>query len=336
MNAADPLLDVRDLRIDIPTPQGTLNAVRGIDFSLRRGETLCLVGESGCGKSLTAMALMGLLPRRARRQAKAMSFRGRDLLSLSEGELNALRGDRMAMIFQEPMTSLNPALTIEEQLVDVHRQHRKVSRKEARERALFLFDKVGVSAPTERLRQYPHELSGGLRQRMMIAMALMCEPALLLADEPTTALDVTIQAELLRVLRALQDEMGMAMILITHDLGVVSRMADTVAVMYAGEVVERGSVHQIFERPCHPYTRGLLECLPVPGRREHMTQLPSIPGVVPSLIGSIVGCAFRERCPHAEPRCSAADIEPRQLPDGQVYKCIREPNADRAAGELVP
>ncbi len=322
MNATDMLLDVRGLWIDIPTPKGMLHAVRGIDFSLKRGETLCLVGESGCGKSLTAMALMGLLPRKALRRADMLSFQGTDMLSLPERAFNRLRGDRMAMIFQEPMTSLNPALTIEQQLIDVHRQHRNVNVKEARERALFLFEKIGVSAPTERLKQYPHELSGGLRQRMMIAMALMCGPQLLLADEPTTALDVTIQAELLRVLRNLQEEFGMGLILITHDLGVVSRMADRVAIMYAGEIVEQGDVHQVFNRPSHPYTRGLLECLPIPGRHKHMTHLPSIPGVVPSLIGDFVGCAFRERCQYAEERCAAPEIDWRQLPDGQGYQCI--------------
>ena len=335
MSTADTLLDVRGLRVDIPTPKGMLHAVRGIDFDLKRGETLCLVGESGCGKSLTAMALMGLLPRKALRTADRLEFQGNDILSLPEKAFNRLRGNRMAMIFQEPMTSLNPALTIGQQLVDVHRQHRNVSTKEARERALFLFEKIGVSAPVERLKQYPHELSGGLRQRMMIAMALMCGPQLLLADEPTTALDVTIQAELLRVLRNLQEEFGMGMILITHDLGVVSRMADKVAVMYAGEIVERGDVYQVFNRPSHPYTRGLLECLPIPGRHKHMAHLPSIPGVVPSLIGDLTGCAFRERCQYAEDRCGEADIDWRQLPDGQGYRCILPTGSQGIASEVL-
>lgn len=331
MSKGELLLDVRDLRIDIPTPRGLLQAVRGVDFSLHRGETLCLVGESGCGKSITAMSMMGLLPRSARVSADRMQFEGQDILSLSEKQLNRLRGNRMAMIFQEPMTSLNPAFTIEQQLIDVHRQHRKVTKKESRERALYLLDKVGVSAPADRLKQYPHELSGGLRQRMMIAMALMCEPTLILADEPTTALDVTIQAELLRVLRKLQEEFGVAMILITHDLGVVSRMADTVAVMYAGQIVERGTAHQVFGNPSHPYTVGLMECLPIPGTRPHMTHLPSIPGVVPSLIGELAGCAFRDRCQFAVEACHGGEIAMRQMPDGQAFRCIRDNDVRRMA-----
>jgi len=321
------LLDVQDLTIDIPTASGVLHAVQGISFSVDEGETLCIVGESGCGKSLTALAVMDLLPRRAIRSATSLAFSGSDLRSLSSDAMNRLRGDRIAMIFQEPMTSLNPVFTIGDQMIDVLRQHRKVSRREARDRAVYLLGKVGINSPEARLAQYPHQLSGGLRQRVMIAMALMCDPKLILADEPTTALDVTIQAELLRLLMALQQEFGMGLVLITHDLGIVSRMADKVAVMYAGQIVESGTAETIFGDPLHPYTQGLMACLPAP-ERQRMQHLKAIPGSVPSLVGAIAGCRFRGRCAYAQPICEQ-DVALRQPAGAHPYRCVLSAEVSR-------
>ena len=297
------LLEVKNLQVDLPTDNGLLHAVRGIDFEVRRGEMLCLVGESGCGKSMTSLALMGLLPRKAVCRAERMRFDGSDLLNLSQAQRNQLRGRRMAMIFQEPMTSLNPSYTLGNQLCEAMLEQPGVTRAEVRERAIYLLHRTGISNPEERLRQYPHQLSGGLRQRVMIAMALMCSPDLIIADEPTTALDVTIQAQILRMIRDLQREFGTAVMFITHDLGVVSRIADRVAVMYAGQVVETAEVAQLFAAPAHPYTRGLLNCIPVRGKTTPGSHLQAIPGVVPSLIGAVSGCAFRNRCALADDVC---------------------------------
>lgn len=271
------VLEVDRMSVDIATPRGTLHAVREVSFTVGRGETLCIVGESGCGKSMTSLAIMGLLPRAATRRVAGLRLLGEDLAAAPARRVNALRGNRMAMIFQEPMTALNPAWTIGEQLTEVYRHHRKASAAEARERAVELLGKVGIASAAERLGQYPHQLSGGLRQRVMIAMALMCGPELLIADEPSTALDVTIQAQILRLLADLQRDLGIAMVLITHDLGVVARIAHRVAVMYAGEVVEEGTASEVFGAPKHPYTRGLLECIPVPGRTAPGAQLGNIP-----------------------------------------------------------
>lgn len=297
------LLEVNNLRVDLPVEAGTLHAVRGIDFHVERGEMLCLVGESGCGKSMTSLALMGLLPRKARLTADRLQFDGIDLTTLSERRRSDLRGARMSMIFQEPMTALNPAYTLGNQLCEGLIRHRGVRRQEARERAIYLLERVGISAARDRLNQYPHQLSGGLRQRVMIAMALMCEPDLIIADEPTTALDVTIQAQILRLLRELQQEFGTAVIFITHDLGVVARIADRVAVMYAGEVIESAPTPTLYANPGHPYTRGLLSCIPAPGKTPPGSRLQAIPGVVPSLVGHVEGCTFRNRCPQAQPTC---------------------------------
>jgi len=280
-----------------------LHAVRGIDFQVRKGEMLCLVGESGCGKSMTSLALMGLLPRKAQCSADHILFDGADLNTMSERQRMQLRGKRMSMIFQEPMTSLNPAYTLGNQLCEAMLQQPGVTRGEARERALYLLHRTGISNAEDRLRQYPHQLSGGLRQRVMIAMSLMCSPDLIIADEPTTALDVTIQAQILRMIRELQQEFGTAVIFITHDLGVVSRIADRVAVMYAGQVVETSGVAQLFAQPRHPYTRGLLNCIPVRGKTLPGSRLQAIPGVVPSLVGKVSGCAFRNRCTLADSGC---------------------------------
>ncbi|WP_198655717.1 ABC transporter ATP-binding protein [Salinicola sp. CR57] len=315
-----PLLNVKNLHVDLPVEAGMLHAVRGIDFYVERGEMLCLVGESGCGKSMTSLALMGLLPRKARLSADRLEFDGIDLATLSERRRSDLRGARLAMIFQEPMTALNPAYTLGNQLCEGLIRHRGVSRREARERAIYLLGRVGISAAKERLDQYPHQLSGGLRQRVMIAMALMCEPDLIIADEPTTALDVTIQAQILRLLRELQQEFGTAVIFITHDLGVVARIADRVAVMYAGEVIESAPTPALYAAPGHPYTRGLLSCIPTPGRTLPGSRLQAIPGVVPSLVGDVEGCAFRNRCPQAQPTCERTPPL-MALPDDHRARC---------------
>ncbi|MEE4626049.1 ABC transporter ATP-binding protein [Pseudomonas alliivorans] len=314
------LLHVENLRVDIPLGQDTLHAVRGLDFQVERGEMLCIVGESGCGKSLTSLALMDLLPRKARRTATRLSLDGIDMLGQSERQMCDLRGNRLAMIFQEPMTSLNPAYSIGDQLSEVLTRHRKVSRKDALLRAAQMLEKVGISNAGERLRQYPHQLSGGLRQRVIIAMALMCEPDVIIADEPTTALDVTIQAQILRLIRDIQKELGLAVIFITHDLGLVARIADRVAVMYAGQIVETAPAVELFENPQHPYTRGLLASILIPGRTRPGQPLGSIPGLVPSLVGEQHGCAFRNRCPQAIPAC--ADDVPAVNGHDHMTRCL--------------
>ncbi|TVP55667.1 MAG: ABC transporter ATP-binding protein [Halomonadaceae bacterium] len=323
-----PILDIQGLSVEIPTDAGTLKAVRGISLSLNRGETLGIVGESGSGKSMTALALMNLLTPSARRTADCINFDGKDLTHVSEKELaSKVRGQRISMIFQEPMTSLNPVYSIGRQLTETMTLHRPVSRAEAEKRAIYLLEKVGLPDPASRLKQYPHELSGGQRQRIMIAMALMNEPELLIADEPTTALDVTIQAQILYLLQDLQKELGMSMILITHDLGVVSRSADKIAVMYAGDIVETGTAVEVLTNPQHPYTRGLMEC--VPGYRgDEAHRLGSIPGIVPSMTGTITGCAFASRCPRAVDACKT-DIPPtKQLGPGRTYVC-HDPESTR-------
>lgn len=324
------LLEVQDLTVDIATMHGTLHAVNRISFTLERGETLAIVGESGSGKSMTSLALMNLLPRLAQRRAARLSFDGVDLINIDERRMRKLRGNRMAMIFQEPMTSLNPAYTIGDQLTEALRCHQTVSARAARDRAVQLLERVGIAAADRRLKQYPHQLSGGLRQRVMIAMALMCSPDLIIADEPTTALDVTIQAQILRLLADLKKEFGMAMILISHDLGVVARVADKVAVMYAGSVVESGPVRPVFNAPGHPYTRGLLSCIPVPGRTAPGTPLGAIRGQLPNLIGELHGCAFRDRCDFAGPEC-AGDIPLATPEPNHDVRCVRLPALAGAA-----
>jgi len=326
MSQAETVLDVQGLSVDIATPAGALHAVRDVSFQVARGETLCLVGESGCGKSMTSLAIMGLLPKTAQRRAQSLALLGENLSHASRRRINALRGTRMAMVFQEPMTALNPAWPIGEQLTEHYLHHCGGSGRVARERAVALLEKVGIASAGERLEQYPHQLSGGLRQRVMIAMALMCGPDLLIADEPSTALDVTIQAQILRLLAELQQELGIAMVLITHDLGVVARIARKVAVMYAGQIVEEGPVDDIFSRPRHPYTEGLLGCIPIPGRTRPGAALGTIPGVVPALLGDLHGCAFRDRCRETQPACQST-IALRALPTGQQWRCIRTDGA---------
>ncbi len=321
-----PVLDVADLRVEF----GPIAAVRGISLRIARGETHCLVGESGCGKSVSSLAIMGLLAHQAHRRATHLRFHDTDLARLPEREMARLRGDKIAMIFQEPMTSLNPAYTIGSQMTEVMRWHRKVSQRVATDRAADLLARVGITAPGMRLGQHPHQLSGGLRQRVMIAMSLMCEPELLIADEPTTALDVTVQAQILRLLAELQRELGLAILLITHDLGIVARVAHRVSVMYAGEVVESAPVEQLFAHPSHPYTRGLLACVPIPGKVRRDEALGSIPGVVPRIRPGFVGCGFRDRCPHAEPVC-AEPVPRRARSDAHDYLCILPPERAEAA-----
>jgi len=294
------VLEISDLYVRF----GEILAVRGISLTIERGQTHCLVGESGCGKSVTALATMGLLARGGVRTATRLQFQGADIAALDETAMSRLRGDKMAMIFQEPMTSLNPAYTVGSQMAEVLRRHRRLSRRAALGRAAELLARVGITAPGLRLGQFPHQLSGGLRQRVMIAMALLCDPELLIADEPTTALDVTVQAQILRLLQELQRELGLALLLITHDLGIVARMAHRVSVMYAGEIVESGPVADVFLRPTHPYTRGLLDCIPVPGKVAPGAPLGSIPGVVPRIRAGFAGCGFRDRCAQAVTDCA--------------------------------
>ncbi len=331
------LLEVRGLHVEIPLSAGILRAVRDVGFSVVRGQNLALVGESGCGKSLTALAVMDLLPKTAVRRAERLVFDGQDLTGASERRMADIRGHEMAMIFQEPMTSLNPCYTIGNQMEEALLRHRKTARKEARERAVYLLEKVGITAAGSRLKQYPHQLSGGLRQRVMIAMGLMCGPPLIIADEPTTALDVTIQAQILSLLKDLQKEFEMGMILITHDLGIVARVADRVIVMYCGETLETGSVTEIFENPLHPYTQGLLECIPIPGKTRRGQYLGSIPGTVPTPIGDLAGCTFRNRCPFVSGACGNDSVALREISDDRTYRCLLGPetcarNLERRGG----
>ena len=321
------LLEVKGLHADLRLPAGALHAVRNVSFSMHQGETLSLVGESGCGKSMTALAIMDLLPPRGIRWADKLVFEGQDLMTADASTMAGIRGRRMAMIFQEPMTSLDPCYTIGNQLEEAILEHQKIPTGQARERAVYLLEKVGITAAASRLKQYPHQLSGGLRQRVMIAMGLMCSPGLIIADEPTTALDVTIQAQLLALLASVQKEFKMGLLLITHDLGVVARMTDRLAVMYCGQVVETGDVRQVFDQPLHPYTRGLMECIPVPGKTRPGRKLGSIPGIVPTPIGELRGCSFRNRCYAAGPQCAKEDVSLREISPGRAYRCLLSPEA---------
>ena len=305
-----PLLEVRGLRTSFFTRDGVVRAVDGIDFHVDRGEIMGLVGESGCGKSVTSLSIMGLVSRPGRVEAGEILFEGRDLLKLKPAEMRKLRGDQMSMVFQQPQSSLNPVRDVGNQIAEVLELHRGMKRKPARARALEMLKVVGVPDPARRLKAYPHELSGGMAQRVMIAMALALEPELLIADEPTTALDVTIQAQILDLMRNLREQTGTAIILITHDLGVVAEMCDRVAVMYAGEIVEQTDVRTLFRSPRHPYTRGLIGSIPVVGNvRENLSV---IPGNVPNLIDLPKGCRFAPRCASrvAEDNAMAIDVHP--------------------------
>jgi peptide/nickel transport system ATP-binding protein len=299
------LLEVENLQTHFRTPDGINRAVDGVSFVVNEGETLAIVGESGCGKSVTAMSILRLIPEPPGKIAGSIKFMGKELLNMSDKEMRAIRGDAISMIFQEPMTSLNPVLKVRRQLVETLRLHQKVSDEQAGARALELMNLVGIAEPERRLNEYPHQLSGGMRQRVMIAMALACDPKLLIADEPTTALDVTIQAQILDLMADLKHKIGAAIVLITHDLGVVAEVAERVMVMYAGRKVEEAPVKELFANPLHPYTQGLLGAVPKLGAsvEGHSTRLKEIPGLVPSLKNKIQGCVFASRCPLAKGPC---------------------------------
>ncbi|MBV9521677.1 MAG: ABC transporter ATP-binding protein [Alphaproteobacteria bacterium] len=316
------LLSVEGLTVAFKTERGEVPAIEEVSFALAPGEILGIVGESGSGKSVTALSIMGLLPRPpARVAAGAIRFAGTDLLRLSEREMRRLRGSGIAMIFQEPMTSLNPVFTIGDQLVETLAAHQRLAPRAARERAVAMLAKVGIAAPERRLQDYPHQLSGGMRQRVMIAMALTCNPKLLIADEPTTALDVTIQAQILELLLSLRDELGMAVIIITHNMGVVAETADRVLVMYAGKVVEEAPVDPLFERPAHPYTRGLLAS--IPSLEDARARLVTIPGALPNPAALPSGCRFAPRCAWCLPACAAAPPALVAVGAGHEAACIR-------------
>ncbi len=325
------LLEVRDLVVAFHTDRGVIRAVDGVSFEVEAGKTVGLVGESGCGKSVTSLSIMRLLAMPpARIEAGSIRFAGRDVLALSEREMRGMRGRHMAMIFQEPMTSLNPVFTVGMQVMEAVRAHHTVSHKAARARAIELFSRVGIPAPAERVDAYPHQLSGGMRQRVMIAIALAAEPELLIADEPTTALDVTIQAQILELLSGLQRELGMSMLLITHDLGVVAEHAHEVVVMYAGKVAERANVSQLFSAPQHPYTRGLLRSVPGYGENVGKKRLPTIAGVVPDLLELPPGCRFQDRCAEALERCRRDEPRLHTLSGGRASAChLVEPKETR-------
>jgi oligopeptide/dipeptide ABC transporter ATP-binding protein len=318
-----PLLEVTDLRTVFATDDGELAAVDGVSFTVDAGQTLAIVGESGCGKSVTSLSIMGLVAGAGRIAGGSIRFEGRELVGLHRRELQDLRGNGMAMIFQEPMSSLNPAFTVGEQIVEVLLRHRQMTRAQAQQRALQMLQRVRMPAPEQRLHEYPHKLSGGMRQRAMIAMARACEPRLLIADEPTTALDVTIQAQILELMHTLQRETGTAVILITHDLGVVAEVADEVLVMYAGRVVEKAPVQALFDEPQHPYTVGLLGSIPRLDIEQE--RLASIEGQVPDLLHRPAGCRFAERCPFADAQCRAAEPPLRAVAAGHASACWKAP-----------
>ncbi|MDP6564226.1 MAG: ABC transporter ATP-binding protein [Alphaproteobacteria bacterium] len=315
------LLAVRDLTVDLQTTRGVARAVRGVSFELAKGGTLGVVGESGCGKSITALALMGLLPEGARTSGR-IDLDGTDLLSLGEDALCGMRGNRIAMIFQEPMTSLNPVHRIGRQIAEPLRQHRGLRGAKARAEAIRLLDRVGLPNAAQRVDAYPHQLSGGQRQRVMIAMALSCDPDILIADEPTTALDVTIQGQILDLINELVDESGMALILISHDLGVIAETTDDVVVMYGGSLVEHGPTDSLFDTLAHPYSQGLFAAIPDIGGR-HDRRLTTIPGTVPELADLPPGCPFADRCPLAADDCWSTEPPMRQVLPGHQAACLR-------------
>ena len=333
MNA---IVDIRDLHVRF-TGERTVHALNGVDIALKQGEVLGLLGESGSGKSVTLKALLRMLPANRSEISGTIRVADRDVLALSPTELEDMRGGVVSMIFQEPMLALDPVYTIGDQIAETVARHLGVSFSDGRKRALEMLEAVRIPSARRRLDAYPHEMSGGMRQRAMIALAISCRPKVLLADEPTTALDATVQIQILLLLRELQREFEMGLILITHDLGVVSRVADRVAVMYAGQIVETGTVEAIYDAPLHPYTQGLLACIPVPGKTPRGARLGSIPGIVPSLVGELHGCRFRDRCPYAMPVC-AEDVELRPgYGEGHAYRCVlsEEESLAHARGQKV-
>ncbi len=319
--ADEPLLSVRNLRVAFDTPRGRVVAVDGVSFDLAAGETLGIVGESGCGKSVTALSILRLAGKEARILGGSIRFAGREIASLPDAEMRGLRGGEIGMVFQEPMTSLNPVFSAGEQIAEPLMIHAGLSRRAAYARATELLGMVGIPMPERRVHAYPHEMSGGMRQRVMIAIALACRPKLLLADEPTTALDVTVQAQILDLLRDLQRETGTAIVLITHDLGVVAEFARRVVVMYAGRVVETAPVADLFRQPGHPYTEGLLAS--IPPLDDDVVRLRTIEGMVPSPLAMPRGCRFAARCPHVRPACETTDPHLLPLGPGHEAACIR-------------
>jgi dipeptide transport system ATP-binding protein len=321
VNKETALLSVENLRVSFETRRGLVNVIEDLSFSLQPGRTLGIVGESGSGKSVTSLAVMGLLPPTSRIGSGSVRFDGKDLLKISENERQKLRGSRMAMIFQDPMTSLNPSFTVGFQINEALRTHG--IKGDLTERTIELLKQVGIPDPASRLDSFPHQLSGGMSQRVMIAMAIACEPELLIADEPTTALDVTIQAQILDLLRTIQKERGMGLILITHDIGVVAQMADDILVMYAGHLMEAGPKDEVIRRPKHPYTQALLESLPGShGLAEFRSRLPTIAGLVPDLLARPPGCQLSPRCPYMISKCQEAVPEAR-LVEGSRVRCLR-------------
>ena len=317
-----PLLEVKDLRTSFFTDAGEVRAVDGVSFAVAPGKLMGLVGESGSGKTASVLSIMRLLPERARVTGGAVLFEGRDLLSLSEPEMRAVRGAKIAMIFQEPMTSLNPVFTIGSQIGEAVRLHQHTSRRETLERTVEALRLVGIADPERRVNDYPHQLSGGMRQRVMIAMALACKPKLLIADEPTTALDVTIQAQILDLIRELQMRLGLAVILVTHDLGIVAQYADDVTILYAARVMEQAASNELFRNPLNPYTRGLLESIPgIDG--HHHRRLRAIAGTIPSALRPPSGCRFHPRCPMVIDECSRVDPQLEVKAPQHLVACIR-------------
>lgn len=315
------LLEVKELKTYFKTAEGIVPSVNGVSFTVERGETLAIVGESGSGKSVTSMSILGLVASGGKVVGGEIRFEGRNLLKLPGRELRRLRGNELSIIFQEPMTSLNPVFTIGNQLDEALRVHQQLSRSEARKQSIAMLERVGIAGAEKVVRRFPHQLSGGMRQRVMIAMALACKPKLLIADEPTTALDVTIQAQILKLIGELSKEEHTGVILITHDLGVVAELADKVAVMYAGEIVEQASVFDLFRRPLHPYTIGLLGSLP--GLHQQQERLASIPGSVPNLLNKPSGCPFHPRCPYADADCAQQKPRLEEKLPGQYASCLK-------------
>jgi oligopeptide/dipeptide ABC transporter ATP-binding protein len=332
---ADPLLSVRDLRTYFYTDGGVARSVDGVSFEIGAGETVGLVGESGCGKSVTALSLLRLIRPPGRIEAgSSIEFDGKDLVSLDEKSMRAIRGARIAMVFQEPMTALNPVFTVGDQIAEVVRVHKGGSKQEARQRAIEMLETVGIPSPRERVDDYPHQLSGGMRQRVVIAMALVMNPALVIADEPTTALDVTIQAQILELLRALQQKFGTSILLITHDLGVVAETASRVIVMYGGEIVEEAPVRELFASAHHPYTEGLLNAMPQVGQDRE--RLATIPGTVPPPTAWPNGCRFHDRCPYAWDRCAAEHPPLYTIGGRHVSRCHLAVEPERRAQRHEP
>ena len=321
-----PMLEIKGLKTHFKTDDGWLHAVDGVDMTLDAGETLCVVGESGCGKSVTAKTVLKLIDMPPGKiVAGQVLWQGRDLVPLSPQEMQSIRAKEIAIIFQEPMTSLNPVFTVGEQIAESLRLHEGLSRKDAMDRAVEMLRLVRISTPERRIKDYPHQFSGGMRQRVMIAIALACKPKLLIADEPTTALDVTIQAQILDLMTELKSTMGMAVMLITHAMGVVAEVAQRVVVMYAGKVVEEATVEELFANPRHPYTQGLIRSIPrIDLAATHKTRLEAIPGTVPKLIEPAEGCRFAGRCRHASPACSTATPPLREVSPGHKVACILE------------